>query len=278
MSRMNPQTPRKQRDFELSEPVNPLPILLTSEEGIQTGNSLWWRSVEAVQCRPGRLSSICGARMNATAIHSSRPRATQSQRQKRPHSLLGNSALMTFGTRRVQKNIYGRKAKEHWERVAPIRYAEIPNPDHFFEELGEQVLTQVDLVATSLERKLSVDLPYLERVGQLNAIRKQAEEIVLSDLVWIQPELSEDEAREEWAATQPSVETLADWAYKMQDSETFGEPEPIQDVAVDWLLPEEFLEDLVVQKNPYQFLGESTAILKLATDRQFSRWQQSQDV
>lgn len=81
-------------------------------------------------------------------------------------------------------NKYGLTAQEHWKNHAPSRYASLENPEQFFEELGESVATQVDATASTLERQLPPDLPYLERVGQMNAIRRQAEETAMTDLVY----------------------------------------------------------------------------------------------
>lgn len=81
-------------------------------------------------------------------------------------------------------NKYALIAQEHWQKHAPTRYAALENPEEFFEELGESAAVQIDQVASSLERQLPQDLPYLERVGQMQAIRLQAEETVLTDLVY----------------------------------------------------------------------------------------------
>ena len=81
-------------------------------------------------------------------------------------------------------NKYGLIAQEHWKKHAPSRYATLTDPTTHFQTLGESAATQIDQIATTLERQLDPNLPYLERVGQMNAIRLQAEEAVLSDLVY----------------------------------------------------------------------------------------------
>lgn len=81
-------------------------------------------------------------------------------------------------------NKYALIAQEHWMRYAPSRYATLENPETYFRTLGESAAAQVGQIAASLERELPQDLPYLERVGQMNAIRLQAEETVLNDLVY----------------------------------------------------------------------------------------------
>lgn len=81
-------------------------------------------------------------------------------------------------------NKYGLIAQEHWKKFAPTRYATLMKPDEYFQSVGESAASQIDQIASSLERQLDPNLPYLERVGQMNSIRLQAEEAVLNDLVY----------------------------------------------------------------------------------------------
>ena len=86
-------------------------------------------------------------------------------------------------------NRYGLIAREHWARHAPTRYATLEDPEAFFTQLGETAAAQIEAIATELERTLPADLPDQERVGQLRAIQKQAEEVVLAELVYsVEPE------------------------------------------------------------------------------------------
>lgn len=176
-------------------------------------------------------------------------------------------------------NNYGATAREYWVRVAPIRYAEIPQPEVFFEDLGEQVLTRVDQLVPSMAGVDIAGETYLEKVGRLNVARRQAEEIVLADLVWIQPETDQDEEREEWAATQPSLDSLADWAEEMSRSDRdFRSAAPLEQVAEQWMLSEEFLSLLVVQESPYRFLQQNQVVLADSATKRFHRFQQAQGV
>lgn len=175
-------------------------------------------------------------------------------------------------------NNYGEMAREYWARAAPVRYAELPQPEVFFADLGEQILTRVDQLVPSLAGPDLPDETYLQKVGRLNAAKKQAEEIVLADMVWIPPETSEDENREEWEATQPSLDSLANWAEEMQRPDReFRSTTPLEQVAEDWMLPEEFLGDLLVQENPYRFLQQNRAALAESAAKRFHRWQQTQE-
>lgn len=86
-------------------------------------------------------------------------------------------------------NIYGLRARDYWRAHAPTRYAELENPEQFFQELGETALSQVDRLARQLEQQIPSGLDYLEQVAQLRAAQKQAEEIVLAELIYsVEPE------------------------------------------------------------------------------------------
>jgi hypothetical protein len=87
-------------------------------------------------------------------------------------------------------NEYGSMARDHWRRWLPGRHAAIEDPDAFFAALGEEVAAEI----AGLWAEMSIDAgnplgeDFLERVGRLNAIRKQAEEIILAGRVLLPPE------------------------------------------------------------------------------------------
>lgn len=88
-------------------------------------------------------------------------------------------------------NKYGRLAMEHWQRAAPSRVAELEDAEAFFTSLGEQVMDQVVDLLPQIQGQDKPGEEYLEKVGRLNMARKQAEEMVLTELVWIkEPEPS----------------------------------------------------------------------------------------
>lgn len=87
-------------------------------------------------------------------------------------------------------NEYGAMARTHWQQWLPQRYAAIENPDDFFADLGEDVAAEIADLWARLQSE--ADNPagedFLDRVGRLNALRKQAEEIVLNERVLLPPE------------------------------------------------------------------------------------------
>lgn len=90
-------------------------------------------------------------------------------------------------------NQYGSLAMQHWRRWLPLRYSKIGDPQEFFSSLGETVSSQVDQLADQLAGPDQRDESTLAKMGRLNAARRQAEEVVLADLVYLEPEPGMDE-------------------------------------------------------------------------------------
>jgi len=95
-------------------------------------------------------------------------------------------------------NSYGRRAQSHWKITDPDRYEAIRDPETFFGQLGEQAELQVQEMAASLAGPDQPGEEYLQKVGRLNMARLQAEEVVLTDLVWISPPQQADEPATDW--------------------------------------------------------------------------------
>jgi hypothetical protein len=164
-------------------------------------------------------------------------------------------------------NAYGTQAMNHWKTAAPTRYAALPDPVEFFTELGDEIQNQVLNLTETLTAGLPASEDYLERVGQVNAARMQAEEIVRADLMWIEPEISED--REEWDSTSPSDQGLVDWAIRT-DPETLTTDE-LEDLAIQWAVPVSLLEELLGSPNPAQLFASATEIRARAADSRYQR-------
>jgi hypothetical protein len=90
-------------------------------------------------------------------------------------------------------NEYGSMARDHWRQWLPGRYAAIEDPGAYFTALGEEVAA--DIAGLWAEMSLQAGNPpgedFMDRVGRLNAIRKQAEEIILADRVLLPPKGAE---------------------------------------------------------------------------------------
>lgn len=96
-------------------------------------------------------------------------------------------------------NEFARTAMAYWRDHRPAAFAEIPHPEAFFADLGEQIATQVQAmvqamtttapstpptVTSSQNSSAAAGQGYLARVGELNAIRNQAVEAVMHELVY----------------------------------------------------------------------------------------------
>jgi hypothetical protein len=85
-------------------------------------------------------------------------------------------------------NWYGAVAMRNWARWYSRAYASISDPQAFFTELGEEVEELADYLAGE-------DQPgegYLDQVARLFTARMVAEEIILPQWAWPEPEAWEE--------------------------------------------------------------------------------------
>jgi hypothetical protein len=93
-------------------------------------------------------------------------------------------------------NYYGEMAQRHWARWLPEQYAAIEDQDSFFEDLGSRASDRIAELADHFAGDQPPGEGYLERVGRLGQARRQAEEIVLHDMILLEPEPGADEDEE----------------------------------------------------------------------------------
>ncbi len=89
-------------------------------------------------------------------------------------------------------NHYGSIAQRHWARWLPRRYAMIDNPDNFFADLGDRASDRIAELADQFAGDPPPGEGYLDRVGRLGQARRQAEEIVLHEMILLEPEPEAD--------------------------------------------------------------------------------------
>jgi hypothetical protein len=97
-------------------------------------------------------------------------------------------------------NYYGEMARDHWARWLPGRYAAIEDPGSFFSDLGSQAESRIDTLADDLAGDDQQGEGYLEKAGRLGQARRQAEEIVLSEMILLKPEPGADQDEEHFPA------------------------------------------------------------------------------
>ena len=94
-------------------------------------------------------------------------------------------------------NKYGKFAQEAWKATAPAEYALIPDPQAWFEALGEEASIRVEDLTTALAGPDPVGETFLEKLGRLNASKMQAEEIVRAEMLTPDPSVQEEPEEDE---------------------------------------------------------------------------------
>ena len=94
-------------------------------------------------------------------------------------------------------NTYGKFAQEAWKTTAPAEYALIPDPDQWFESLGEEAAQRVGELMMELAGPDRKGETYLEKVGRLNASKMQAEEIVRAEMLTPDPSVQQEPEEDE---------------------------------------------------------------------------------
>ena len=94
-------------------------------------------------------------------------------------------------------NTYGKFAQEAWRTTAPAEYALIPDPDQWFEALGEEAAQRVGELMMELAGPDPAGEAYLEKVGRLNASKMQAEEIVRAEMLTPDPSVQQEPEEDE---------------------------------------------------------------------------------
>ena len=94
-------------------------------------------------------------------------------------------------------NTYGKFAQEAWRTTAPEEYAQIPDPEAWFEKLGEEATQRVGELMMELAGPDPVGETFLEKWGRLNAAKMQAEEIVRAEMLTPDPSMQEEPEEDE---------------------------------------------------------------------------------
>jgi len=85
-------------------------------------------------------------------------------------------------------NRYGEMARRHWARWLPGRYAAIEDPKTFFSDLGNQAGEKISALADELAGDDQPGEGYLGKAGRLGEARHRAEQIVLAEMILLEPE------------------------------------------------------------------------------------------
>ena len=90
-------------------------------------------------------------------------------------------------------NHYGEMARAHWARWLPSQYAAIQSKESFFSDLGNRAEARIDELADELAGDDVPGESYLGKVGRLGEARHRAEQIVLAEMILLEPEPEADQ-------------------------------------------------------------------------------------
>jgi len=90
-------------------------------------------------------------------------------------------------------NEYGQMALDHWQRWLPERYSQIEDPNSFFSTLGDQVATRIADLTLELAGEDPPGETFMNKLGRLNNAAQRAREMVLPEMVLLDPETDEDD-------------------------------------------------------------------------------------
>jgi hypothetical protein len=85
-------------------------------------------------------------------------------------------------------NRYGRMAYDHASQHRPKAFASIADPIHHFSQLGQEVETRITTLRDELLGSLRPSENLEDYRKRSYQARHQAEEIVLAEMVWTEPE------------------------------------------------------------------------------------------
>jgi hypothetical protein len=94
-------------------------------------------------------------------------------------------------------NQYGEIARSHWARWLPNRFAAIEDPQSFFTQLGEEAAGRISDLAYQLAGDDQPDEGYLGKAGRLGEARHRAEQIVLAEMILLEPEPGTEETSDQ---------------------------------------------------------------------------------
>lgn len=81
-------------------------------------------------------------------------------------------------------NQLGATARDYFQEFLPSRFSELGNPDTFFNQLGEELESQVVRLTPQIAGLDSTEETYLDKLGRLEAARRQATELVLQEMLY----------------------------------------------------------------------------------------------
>lgn len=95
-------------------------------------------------------------------------------------------------------NQYGAQARRYWQENLPRQYAQISDPERFFDQMGEQMAQQIDELIHQIAGPDQPGEGYLAKVGRLQMARVEAETEVMRQML---PQPEDEQAQPDVEAT-----------------------------------------------------------------------------
>ncbi|MDP9332188.1 MAG: hypothetical protein M3Q30_02580 [Actinomycetota bacterium] len=113
-----------------------------------------------------------------------------------------NPATPNRTTPNSTTNQYGMLAREHMVRWCPNHYTQIPDPDDYFQMLGQEILNEIENLEQTLLQLQHPATTFAEKAGRANMARMMAEERILAERVFLSPEID---------PTEPAIDDTSAW-------------------------------------------------------------------
>lgn len=177
----------------------------------------------------------------------------------------------------VETSRYVALARREWSEQAPGAVAQMEDPKAFFQDVGMRAATRIGQMCSDMVLQVPMETADLERVRLLKVMRKQAEELVLQELIYDpiaqaqHSSLNPGERLEEAQAQAPHPRDLEmDVVRIRHEAEEMAEDEgleqisydPDQQARLDWMLQVRPLIQLDPSQMSEQAANEAAATLE----------------
>jgi hypothetical protein len=169
-------------------------------------------------------------------------------------------------------NKYGHQAIKYWRKMAPAQFDALADRDRYFDDLGKRVALAVDDLADRIAGPERSGETSKQQAARLKQSRRQAEHVVLADLVWIEPESTPGGSRQQWEASRAPDLDLADWALRARSGDAAVlTATAVEKVAADWAVPTGFILEVLAARDPAEYVRTHGYMMEISADIRFHR-------
>jgi hypothetical protein len=114
-------------------------------------------------------------------------------------------------------NRYGAMAMSHWQEWLPARCRTLANPDEYFDQLGREVEAEIETLYRAMLTSEPSALAEDRRDGWRSMARLNAENQILTELVYLTPEDEDEERAAHPSALNASMAEMMSAFYEATD-------------------------------------------------------------